>query len=117
MASYHWAFPEKIRNPPIEDIDFSSFTTPWISNTKKGKPLDIRAINFASTLGYLRIKLWTPWISSLELPPRYPIFNPRTPWISDILNRGVTDYFWKSPFECLEKLLNGTYKDHNCQKI
>ena len=54
------AFPEKNRKHPIEDIDFSSFRTPWISNSKKGNPLDIRAIDFELTPGYPSIKRYTP---------------------------------------------------------
>ena len=62
-----WAFPEKNRNPPIEDIDFSSFRAPWISNIKKGNPLDIKTINFLLTPGYPWIKGFTPWISLMLL--------------------------------------------------
>jgi len=36
--SKHWAFPEKIRTPPVEDIDFSRFRTPWISSLKRKTP-------------------------------------------------------------------------------
>ena len=48
----------------IEGIDFSSFTTPYISNTKKGNPLDIQAKSFVSTPVYPQIRFWTSWISS-----------------------------------------------------
>ena len=67
MSRQKWAFPEKNRNPQIEDIDFSSFRNPWISNIKKGNPLDIRTINFVLTPGYPRIKRLTPWISLMLL--------------------------------------------------
>ena len=56
-------FQKKNRNPPIEDINFSSFTTPWISNTKKENPLDIQPINFVSPMDIRRLS---------SGPPGYP---------------------------------------------
>ena len=57
-----------------------------------GDPLEIQGVILADPLEIQGVIMADP----LEI---HPFFQGGTPWKSDILNRGGTDYFWKSPFD------------------
>ena len=87
----YWAFPRKIRTP-CWGYPFLSHRPPWISTNifiKSPSPLHIRRY-FRSPPGYPPIYSNNPLVI-------HGHFLYRTPWVSGILNRRSTEYFWKSP--------------------